>query len=219
MYELAMYILSFIKEFASLSEILIAIVSVAFLVKMSSLDIGLTLLIIIILGFFGASIYFFHNFCYMTGFCIRPESIESIESVDSKRCMDVEVTNNDSGGNVRLWVCNGYNNQKFVFVKKYSKSGSFEGFLIRSEHDFKCLDGAGWSKSPGANVQQYECHGGENQVFEILPVYSGIWLRGYWIKSKHSGMCLDAAGWSKENGANIQLYPCHGGDNQLWDIR
>lgn len=38
------------------------------------------------------------------------------------------------------------------------------------------------------------------------------------IVSKHSGKCLDVADWSKQDGASIQQYTPHGGENQLWSI-
>jgi len=40
----------------------------------------------------------------------------------------------------------------------------------------------------------------------------------YRLTAKHSGRCLDVAGVSTSNGANVQQWECHGGDNQKWKI-
>lgn len=43
--------------------------------------------------------------------------------------------------------------------------------------------------------------------------------KGYYnIVAKHSSQCLDVKGKSTEKGANVQQYPCSGGNNQLWKI-
>ncbi|WP_157930561.1 RICIN domain-containing protein, partial [Glycomyces xiaoerkulensis] len=33
-----------------------------------------------------------------------------------------------------------------------------------------------------------------------------------------SGLCLDVSGASTDNGALVQLWTCHGGDNQRWNL-
>lgn len=38
----------------------------------------------------------------------------------------------------------------------------------------------------------------------------------YQIKARHSGKCLDVAGWSAANGAPVIQWDCHGGENQQW---
>lgn len=38
----------------------------------------------------------------------------------------------------------------------------------------------------------------------------------YQISARHSGKCLDVAGWSSANGALITQWDCHGGENQQW---
>ena len=38
------------------------------------------------------------------------------------------------------------------------------------------------------------------------------------IKSKHTGKCLEVGGWKKNNGANVNMWKCHGGKNQRWRV-
>jgi len=75
----------------------------------------------------------------------------------------------------------------------------------------KCLDIPASSTENGAKVQQWPCHGRDNQLFKIEPVY-------YRIIAKCSNKCLDIPASSTEDGAKVQQWPCHGGDNQLFRI-
>ncbi|MBP9658059.1 MAG: RICIN domain-containing protein [Candidatus Promineofilum sp.] len=87
-------------------------------------------------------------------------------------------------------------------------------FHIVAKHSDKCLDVQNASKANGANVFQYSCHGGDNQLWQLVDFGNDY----YQIRAKHSGKCLDVQDWSKVNGANVFQYECHGGDNQLWQL-
>ncbi|MCX9073109.1 MAG: RICIN domain-containing protein [Candidatus Methanoperedens sp.] len=41
-------------------------------------------------------------------------------------------------------------------------------YAIIAKHSGKCLDVAGESQEPGANVQQWDCHGGNNQLWKLV---------------------------------------------------
>jgi hypothetical protein len=81
---------------------------------------------------------------------------------------------------------------------------------LTSLHSNKCLDVAGWGTTNGSNVHSWECHGGDNQKWRLLP--NGT------IQSVHSNKCLDVAGWGTANGTNVMLWDCHGGQNQQWRV-
>jgi len=95
-------------------------------------------------------------------------------------------------------------------------SGSLSGHVVHiiSKNSDKCLDVAGADTNNGANVQQWDCHAGANQLWTLTEKGGGCYL----IKANHSGRCLDVAGWGKSSGANVMQYDCHGGDNQLWSV-
>ena len=76
----------------------------------------------------------------------------------------------------------------------------------------RVLDVAGASTADGAPVIQWDWHGGDNQLFEILPLEDGH-VR---LQARHSQKVLDVAGASAENGAPIIQWDWHGGDNQRW---
>lgn len=86
------------------------------------------------------------------------------------------------------------------------------GGLIRNVNSQKCIDVVNASRNPGANVQQFECNGGNNQKWEFISVGNGQ----YAIRSQNSGMVLDVADQSRARGVNVQQYPWNGGANQRW---
>ena len=42
--------------------------------------------------------------------------------------------------------------------------------------------------------------------------------RGLLIKSMNGDKCLEVGGWNKKNGANVNMWQCHGGKNQRWVV-
>lgn len=86
-------------------------------------------------------------------------------------------------------------------------------YQVQGVHSGLCLDVKGASTGSKANVQIYEFHNGDNQLFQF--VRTGSY---YKIVCKESGKCLDITGKSTENSANVQQYTCHSQDNQLWKL-
>jgi len=87
-------------------------------------------------------------------------------------------------------------------------------YRVRAKHSGKCLDVSRGSLDSGAEVIQWDCHGGDNQRWNFVPAVGGY----YEIRAMHSGKCLDVWNWSQDNGAPIIQWDCHGGDNQLWSL-
>lgn len=85
---------------------------------------------------------------------------------------------------------------------------------IVSSQSNKCLDVVGGSTQDHANVQQYACHNGDNQRWELRVQAAGL----YQFVNRKSNKCLDVEGASTQDRANVQQYTCHSGDNQLWYI-
>ncbi len=59
-------------------------------------------------------------------------------------------------------------------------------------------------------MQQWKCHKGQHQQFDLVPRGSG-WFN---LKVKHSGKCLAVDNGSTWNGANLVQQNCHDGGNQ-----
>ena len=119
------------------------------------------------------------------------------------RCLDTQST-----GNAQLYGCNGGDNQKWTYD---TSNGTIKG------EGGKCLDVKGGGDSNGTNIQVSDCHGNVNQTWTWKkslnqPLASGR----YRIVSHGSSNCLDAHNGGHDDGDNVQLHPCNGGDNQKW---
>jgi len=87
-------------------------------------------------------------------------------------------------------------------------------YRIVSKKSGKCLDVQGLSGDDGANVQQYPCHAGKNQMWRLIRTDDDLWF----IIAVHSGKCLDVKNQSTADQVNVQQYQFHGGDNQKWEL-
>jgi hypothetical protein len=81
-----------------------------------------------------------------------------------------------------------------------------------ARHSGRVLDVAGASTANGAQLIQWDLHGGGNQRLRAEPAGGGF----HRVVVQHSGKVLDVAGASTANGARIIQWPWHGGDNQLF---
>jgi hypothetical protein len=98
------------------------------------------------------------------------ESIFSLISVNSGLCLDVESESLLDGANVQQYSCRtrwlGSSHQQWhlTFVNRFTPAHEF-GYELRNMRSGKCLDVASGSLLNGANVQQFTCHGGTNQLW------------------------------------------------------
>ncbi|MFN3200704.1 MAG: M12 family metallopeptidase, partial [Bradymonadia bacterium] len=75
----------------------------------------------------------------------------------------------------------------------------------------RCLDVRGASTAPHAGMQSYGCHDGDNQLWTVTPTGDGH----VFLRSKHSGLCIDVPN-NSAGFVEVQQYTCHRGDNQKW---
>ncbi len=78
----------------------------------------------------------------------------------------------------------------------------------------KCADVANGSLTPTAALNQYTCHGGQNQLF--WPVSLSTPTAGFALVSDQSGQCVDVPNGSSANGTGLQQYRCHFGPSQIF---
>jgi hypothetical protein len=83
-----------------------------------------------------------------------------------------------------------------------------------AKHSGKCLDVVGVSSDNDAEINQWDCSGGDNQTWKIEDAGHGF----SFLKAKHSGKCLDVSEISLSDGAAVIQWDCWGGDNQKWKI-
>ena len=89
------------------------------------------------------------------------------------------------------------------------------GVQLQAAHTgSKCLDVSGASSENGSALIQWQCHGGDNQVWSIEPADDGYSR----VVAGNSGKCLDVSGVSTEDGAPVLQWQCHSGANQQWRV-
>lgn len=108
------------------------------------------------------------------------------------------------------WV--GGSENDVISAVKIRRTGDPQGevFQLRSAHSDLCVEIGGWDMSDGANVIQWACHGGDNQLFRKIDAGDGYVM----LENVNSGKCLEVYAWETAPGANIAQWRCHGGDNQ-----
>ncbi len=84
-------------------------------------------------------------------------------------------------------------------------------YKIVSKHSGKVLDASGGLY--GSNVQQWDFHGGDNQLWTISEDINGIK-----VTSVSSGLLLESSWPSYENGVNVDIWGDVNGLNQYWNL-
>jgi hypothetical protein len=77
----------------------------------------------------------------------------------------------------------------------------------------KCLDIPNGDLRDSVAINQFDCHGGANQLWYFDPRADAS---NPAFVSVNSGKCIDVANGSVSSGVNVQQYHCHGGPNQQW---
>ncbi|RYZ73972.1 MAG: glycosyl hydrolase family protein [Proteobacteria bacterium] len=88
-------------------------------------------------------------------------------------------------------------------------------YTFTSANSNLCLDVENFSTALSAPLLQWDCHGGNNQQFRLVPSGAGY----YELRNVNSGLCLDVASYSLSEGAQILQFTCHGGPNQKFAVQ
>jgi hypothetical protein len=137
---------------------------------------------------------------------------ETVRARHSGKCADVVSRSTADGANVVQYACNGGANQHFQAL---SIGSGYHQLVAR--HSNKCLTVPSSSTADGVQVQQQSCGpannaANTNQQWQITDLGGGY----HRITARHSGKCLDVAGYSTADSARIVQYTCNGGTNQQW---
>jgi uncharacterized protein YkwD len=153
--------------------------------------------------------------------------LPNIYNQSSGLVVDVAGAQMENGRAITLWgQSNSATNQQFNFVDV----GGGRGYEIVARHSGRCLDVSGWSKADGAQVVQWDCHGGANQLWEFVdigdpkscPTTGGCAENavGYLIVSRNSRKCLDTRNADfpspPKQGALLQQWTCAGSTGDPW---
>ncbi|GHC53492.1 RICIN domain-containing protein [Streptomyces cinnamoneus] len=73
------------------------------------------------------------------------------------------------------------------------------------------------STADGTGLIIYSRVAGGHQEFQFRRVGNDLAYQNIFeIVARHSGKCLDVSGFSRNDGARVIQWPCHGGNNQKW---
>jgi hypothetical protein len=123
------------------------------------------------------------------------------------RCIDLAGGDTSDGAKIQAWTCNDANtnpNQHFKFVPAPDGENYYS---IKHASSGKCLDVFEGSTANGGLVKLWPCHGGDNQIWEVIDNDTTADPDDFKLMSKHSGKCLDNTGESS-NGVAFYQWGC-----------
>ncbi|MDQ1084238.1 MULTISPECIES: RICIN domain-containing protein [Microbacterium] len=85
---------------------------------------------------------------------------------------------------------------------------------IRNQQNTLCMDDYAFNTQPGAEVRQWTCLEGQNQLWAITDLGNGYAE----IKNKHSNLCLDNFNFATAPGSEVRQWTCNGADVQQWQL-
>jgi len=107
--------------------------------------------------------------------------------------------------------------ETFTITLLPPSNGTFPSVAV-AQHSQQCLDDTNRSTANGTQQQQYYCEGGNQQLWNFVPV-AGV-ADTYTIVNQHSGKCLDVNGVSTADGAAIIQWTCNSSSqNQQFTLR
>ena len=122
-------------------------------------------------------------------------------------CMQAAEGN---GGIATQMPCD--NNPTQVWMPQ-AVAGAQDVFAFVNTKDNRCLDVNGGSKDNGAQVLQWDCHGGPNQQWRLQRDGNG-----YRFVSLNSGRCIGVDSGSPAPGAAVRQWDCDNSANQRWQL-
>lgn len=85
---------------------------------------------------------------------------------------------------------------------------------IRNQQNTLCLDDFAFDTRPGAEVRQWTCLEGQNQLWAVGDLGNGYAE----IKNTHSNLCLDNRNAAMAAGADVRQWTCNSLDTQQWKL-
>ena len=120
----------------------------------------------------------------------------TVENLLNNRYLDVFNAGTFDGVQVLTWGYTGGLNQLWAFTAM--GDGTYE---IVSQISNKCLEVRGETIASGSYIQQFGCHGSDNQRWSVKR-FDGYDL----IVGKQSSRCLSS--WAIEDGATVTILDC-----------
>ncbi len=141
-----------------------------------------------------------------------PTGWVSMVAQNSGKCLDLTGGwgATFAGDPAQQWACFNTPNQ---IVQFKPVSGGYEITVQLSGMQLDIRGGPS-ATAPGVVLQQWPYWGGKNQIFHVTGNANGTFT----IRPVNSGLCLEVAGNSGNNGAAIEQNTCSGAANQQWQV-
>ena len=158
----------------------------------------------------------------------REDKTYTIMAVHSDKVLDVAGASRTNGTNVQQYESNKTNAQKWIIKDTGKDTGGKKNYTIVSKlstnEKEKVLDVACGSNANGTNVQIFESNGSSAQTFqfeEVKPIEGTKALGdgGTYKIYPTSGGCLDIAGASQADGANLHVWGSDNFENQKFEFK
>jgi autotransporter-associated beta strand protein len=128
-------------------------------------------------------------------------------------CADRDVWFNGQGPTREFTMTALPDSDGFVEVRWEDVPPVIDGkYVIAARHSGKVMEVAGAQTGNGANVQQWDYLGGNNQKWDISST-AAPYVK---MSPAHTGKALEIVGFSQNDGVNIQQWDSTGNENQQW---
>jgi len=143
----------------------------------------------------------------------------TIRNVATGKCIDIANGSTAAGDPVAQYICHGGQNQRFRF--DFALPGS--GFThISNVHSYLCIVPTGYQgpSTPRMGLVQSSCTAPEASFNLVRATNQGrTGERAALRWARDATFCIDVPSGAPTDGLILQAYRCHGGPNQLWDMR
>ena len=131
------------------------------------------------------------------------------------KSVDIDSGSGADGTNVLQWDYWGGDMQLYKVVQ--NGDGSYS-FLTKVSENKSAIEVYDFGTSSGDNIAQWEYWGGPAQCWNLEVVSADVAEGIYYIKNANSGLYLDVADGSSENGANVAQWEYNGSDAQKFKL-
>jgi hypothetical protein len=137
---------------------------------------------------------------------VTPAMPVAVENLLNKRYLDVSNVSTSDSAQVWTWSYTGQLNQLWAFMG--TGDGTYE---IVNKLSNKCLEVRGETTANGSYIQQFGCHGSDNQRWSVNRFHDHDQIVG-----KQSGRCLSSS--AMEDGATVTILDCSNDSSQHWSV-
>lgn len=85
---------------------------------------------------------------------------------------------------------------------------------IRNQQNTLCMDDYAFNTQPGAEVRQWTCLEGQNQLWAVTDLGNGYAE----IKNRYSNLCLDNFNFATAPGSEVRQWTCSRNNVQQWQL-